>query len=86
MAGLELDVGESGAEVVFRERTLQRAAGHIREASVFGHGGGRRVREGTSAAGERGWSFFVLRQTGTFRDMRLRVGLGFWVRATDQWN
>ena len=40
MEGLELDVGESGAEVLVRERTLQRAAGHIREASVFGHGGG----------------------------------------------
>ena len=40
MEGLELDVGESGAEVLVRERTLQRAAGHTREASVFGHGGG----------------------------------------------
>ena len=40
MEGLELEAGESGAEVVVRERTPQRAAVHIREASVFAHGGG----------------------------------------------
>ena len=85
--GLELDVGESGAEVLVRERTPQRAAGHIREASVFGHGGGGggygkcySVTDGEVEV------VFVLRQTGTFGDMRLRVGMGFWVRATDQWN
>ena len=39
MEGLELEAGESGAEVVVRERTPQRAAVHIREASVFAHGG-----------------------------------------------
>ena len=39
MEGLELEAGESGAEVVVRERTPQRAAVHIREASVFAPGG-----------------------------------------------
>ena len=51
------------------KRTLQRAAGHIREASVFGHGGGGgEYGKGYSLpGGEAG--VFVLSQTGTFRDI-----------------